>query len=270
MTECPYCGLKLSGAGIPSAPLEECPNCGTRMPVAPEGRSARQIIRQYFADLWTIITRPTEFFQRMPIRGGVGGPLAFALITHWLGESGNFVWRNILGGQFGETLSQGFSIMSGMFGDVADIDSASRQARVGEIRDHVLHWFWGAGTVIIDPFKTLVMILIISCLVYLGVRILVIAGRNGAPRELTYETALRIVCFGMSPAIFAALPFFGTALSWFLTLVVTTIGAREVYRIGTGRALLIALFPNLIFIGIMGTGLVLTVFLFVKFIASAL
>ena len=52
----------------------------------------------------------------MPVKGGVSGPLAFALITHWMGAAAAFVWRLFIGGAIGGY----FDRMMRMAGDVAE------------------------------------------------------------------------------------------------------------------------------------------------------
>ena len=89
-------------------------------------------------------------------------------------------------------------------------------------------------------------------------------------QEITYESAVRVVCFGLTPAILAMLPLFGGFVSAICVVIVTVIGAREVYRTTTGRAVVIALFPKLLFLGVLGIGLFVLLLAAVKFFASTL
>jgi hypothetical protein len=218
------------------------------------------IIKHYLGDLFKIILHPVLFFRQMPTKGGMSWPLAFALVTHWLGSAVQFLWRTLIGASFGRYIDNIFK----MAGDVAEIDSPGRGVTLLEMRERITNWVWGAGPVIADPFLTLASILFTSFLVYVGARILVTPGKNGAPNEIRFESALRIVCFGMSPAILGVFPFVGGFLAWVISLIVTIIGAREVYRISTGRSLVVALFPKLLFLGIMLMGLFFIAFLFIK------
>jgi len=138
-----------------------------------------------------------------------------------------------------------------------------------EMRDRILHWIWGAGSVIADPFFTLASILFTSLFVFAGARILVTPGKNGAPQQITYESALRIICFGMSPAILAVLPIAGPVVAGICVAIVTVIGAREVYRISYGRAVIVALFPKILFLGILLLGLLFVAVVVFKIFASA-
>jgi hypothetical protein len=246
---------------------DPCPSCGRGM-----GRSANpldaglNLILGYLNDLWRIITRPSVFFRRMPIRGGLAGPVAFALITHWVGSAISYLWKMLISGSVSGYVSELFKVA----GDIADVDSPGRSAALYDLRDQFLHWAWGIGSVIVDPFITIFSILFTSFFVYLGARILVQPVKNGAPERIEYESALRIVCYGMSPAILAAIPLAGGILAPIFVAIVTIIGAREVYRIGTGRAVVVALFPKLLFLGIILMGLSLLAIFFLKVVVTQL
>ena len=107
-----------------------------------------------------------------------------------MGAAAAFVWRLFIGGAIGGY----FDRMMRMAGDVAEVDNPGRNAQLMEMSERMKHWIWGAGSIIADPFLTLAQIFFISFLVFLGARIFVTPGKNGAPREITFESALRIVC----------------------------------------------------------------------------
>lgn len=240
MTSCPKCGLQFSDQTFTSVDgRDSCPNCQTQL-------TSSNLVEQYFQDLWQIITRPTLFFRRMPLSGGLSHPLAFALITHWLGSAAAFLWR----GMFGEGLRDVFNRFFRIASDVVEIDGADPQFQWVEAKDRIIHWFWGVGSVITDPFLTLASILFTSFLVYLAARIFVTPGRKGAPREISYESAVRLICFGMSPSILAAIPLVGNGVASICVIIVTVIGAKEIYRISTGRAIVVALFPKLAYVAV--------------------
>ncbi|MGZ3696662.1 MAG: YIP1 family protein [Bdellovibrionota bacterium] len=261
MIDCPRCGTSANENA------SECASCGQKFVVKPAGpvEGGGELLRNYFRDLSQILTQPTRFFRRMPTSGGVGGPLAFALVTHWIGSAFGYLWRLLVGGALAGWLSGFFRIA----GDVADVDDPGRGSQLLEMRNRIVQWLWGAGPVIADPFLTLASILFTSFLVFVGAKLLVHAGRDGSPREITFESALRIVCFGMSPAILAALPLFGSVVSSICVLVVTVIGAREVYRISTGRAVIVGLFPKVLFIGIIFLGTIFFAVAILKLLVSA-
>jgi hypothetical protein len=215
------------------------------------------MIRAYFRNLQTILLTPSKFFRDMPLTGGLSGPLAFALVTHWIGSSLGYLWSQ-LAGNIIQHMAGRFMHFSSTFsgsGSGNEIDAPARFSQWMETKQrlgHLLaHWMWGAGSVILDPFTTLVAIFFTGTFVYVGARLLVNSSRQS---EVTYESAIRLVAFGMSPAILAAFPFVGSFFAALYVLVVTIIGAREVYRVSNSRALLVALFPKLLFLGIIAVG----------------
>jgi hypothetical protein len=256
-TACPHCGAVSAGT--------TCISCGRS--ITPEiGLDLAHPFRVYFGTLWQLLTHPTRFFEKMPISGGASGPLAFALITHWLGSALSFLWAAALSGAISSYSSGIFKI----FGDVADIDHPGRSAMIAQARDRLVHWIWGAGSILVDPFVTLVSIAFTSFFVWMGARLFV----NPKPEEglpsVTYESALRIVCFGMTPSILAVIPIFGPVISGLCVILVTIIGARVVYRIDTGRAILVALFPKLLWIAVILGGIAALALVALKMVTSVL
>ncbi len=205
------------------------------------------LVQRYFRDLWLILTNPTAFFRRMPATGGLSGPLAFALVTHWLASAAEFLWRALFGGA-------ALKYFQEMMNKIPEIDGSARGAMWAQLQDGMMNWFWGAGAVMIDPFLTLSSIFFTAGLMFVAARLFV------REREVTFESAARIVCYGISPSILAVIPFFGTPISWIWTLVVTVIGTREVYRIPTVRAAVVALFPKLFIPGIITLGVLVAIF----------
>jgi hypothetical protein len=176
----------------------------------------------------------------------------------------------LIGGAVGQELEQ----LMRMAGDVAEVDHPGRNAQIVEMADRMKHWLWGAGSVIVDPFITLLQIFFISLLVFVGARIFVGSARRGsdpgeAPRPVTFESAVRIVSYGMTPAILTALPLFGGVVAYLYKIVVTVIGAREVYRIGNTRATLVALFPHVLMVGVLMLFLIALLVALMKFFMMA-
>src|SRR5579859_4135627 len=98
MSSCPHCGSPLpNAAGVGTG---ACLSCG--LSAKPEiGLDVMHPFRAYFGTLWEITIHPSRFFSKMPLTGGTAGPLAFALITHWLGSALAFLWKLAIGGAMG-------------------------------------------------------------------------------------------------------------------------------------------------------------------------
>jgi hypothetical protein len=232
-----------------------------------------KMIRAYFQNLKAILLAPSKFFRDMPLTGGLSGPLAFALVTHWIGSAFSFLWAQLAGNAI-EHAAGRFMHFSSSFsnsGSGGDIDSPARfnqwieaKQRIGHL---LWHWMWGTGSIILDPFSTLFAIFFTGTFVYVGARLLVNSSRQS---EVSYESAIRLVAYGLSPAILAAFPFVGSFFATLYVLVVTIIGARELYRISNSRAVLVALFPKLLFLGIIAVGLLVFFSAAMTFLISAI
>lgn len=272
--ECPQCGLRLAKA----EPV--CPACGQKWkgPLVPE--SANPWILAYFKTLWEVIVRPNTFFRQMKLTGGISAPLAFALITHWLGAALSFVWAHL----FGKWMSVYWDTFFRIAGDVATLDrsqSALPWEQMISWRDRFFDWFWGVGSIVIDPFLTLLSLLISSTLVFCGAALLAsprhatrsldldsVQKPAPTPVKVTFESALRLLCYGMSPTILSGIPLFGWGLASLLTFIITVVGAKEVYRVGTFRGLVIVLFPKLVYLALFCLGLLVAAIFFMKFLTA--
>lgn len=203
-------------------------------------------ISQYFSALKRLLTAPTLFFRTMKRPPGLVGPLFFGVLTHWLGAALEYLWFTGLGKIFGTHLSQIFQALD----KSSEIDSSGQAGSVLAMRTKILEWVFGVSSVLIDPFKTSLKILFLSFFVWIGARIFANIAQDEAKERLSYESAVAIVGFSMAASIFQGIPVLGGLISGAFTLVLGVIGAAETYRVGTGRATLISLFPFILFWGL--------------------
>lgn len=198
------------------------------------------MVQAYFVTLRKILTSPTEFFRRMSVTGGFSEPLAFALVTHWIGTTLAFLWKLLFKSN-----------------DAFYSNSWSSWMGLPHTEYRTLSWFFGVGAIVLDPFMTLLLIFVSSFLVFIGARLFVSPARAGSLHEVTYESATRLVCFSLAASIFLVIPFLGKGISAIYLFVLSIIGAREIYQVSTLRAAIIALFPNLLIFAIILIGLLL-------------
>ena len=208
-------------------------------------------IRNYSHRLRQILCSPREFFRHMSTTGGVSGPLTFALVTHWIATSIDHSWRGLIGEK---ALPLWARLLRFFNHSESSIDSLGRLPWFHHSRDVVIDWFWQAGPVVIDPFLTLGKLILMSLVIFIGARVAVPA-RSEMITKVTYESTLRVLCYAMAADLILAVPLVGSPLNWIFKCGLTVLGFFEVYRIGVARALVIALFPYLIMIGIISVGL---------------
>lgn len=271
--ECGACGLKLFGSETPSS---LCPNCGAAWrPLSGTDAAPARVgaaagfagwSRAFFRDLGDVLARPVQFYRRMPVSGGLSGPLAFALLASWSGEIAAYGWHLA----FTPRLSSQFARLFETLTDLMEVQNPGAGRELTSVRDTLIEWVWGMGGVMIAPFQTLLALLFTSAFVWIGARLLITPGRDGAPREISFEACARIVAYACATGVFLALPIFGSMISIIYGWILTILGVREVFHTGTGRAIVVGLFPKLLMLAILGVGLGLFLLVALQLVLMAL
>lgn len=206
---------------------------------------------RYFATLKALLTRPTLFFRNLPRPTGFVAPLFFGILTSWIGSALEYLWYAGFGKVFENRISDFMHAME----KIPDIDTSGRFESTLAMRQRMTDWVFGVGAVLIDPFKTCAWILFLSFFVWVAARLFGNRDYPAGERRLDYETAISIVGYAQAAALFKGVPMLGGMLAAVFATVLSVIGATETYRVGTGRALVIALFPTLLFWGVLLAGL---------------
>jgi hypothetical protein len=171
-----------------------------------------------------VLTGPAEFFRRMPVVGGLGSPLLYAVTAGWIGLVAaalyQSVWVSIVGpsvlpfGMEREAIARVIAFMESWAGLVAQV-------------------VFGGISVTIGVFIT-------SGVLHLMLMLL------GAGQK-SFETTFRAVCFAQAPMLLFVIPVFlipGCGLLVGLwSLVLYVIGLAESHQIGHGRAAAAVLLP---------------------------
>ena len=137
--------------------------------------------------------------------------------------------------------------------------------RLSQLKDQVMPWFWGASSVILSPFKTLALMAWATLFLFIGARLLVPLDPN---RPVTLRSSVRLACFASTPILWNIIPVIGPVVAEVMILLTTITGLKKIYNINRLRASLIALFPQLLFLGILFLGLCLVGFLVFKLVLS--
>ncbi len=199
-------------------------------------------VLSYFLTLKKILTRPTLFFKELKRPPGVVGPLFFGIVTNWFATALEYTWFTGLRGFFGTRLTEIFRALD----KSSEIDSSGQASALLAMREKVVDWMFGVGSILIDPFKTCAQILALSFFVWVGARIFAKISVDSEER-LSYESAVSIVGYSMAASLFKGVPIVGGLIAGIFIASIAIIGARETYRVSSGRAVVIALFPTLLF-----------------------
>jgi hypothetical protein len=212
-------------------------------------------VTQYFLTLKALLTQPTLFFRNLRRPVGMVAPLFFGIVTSWIGSALEYLWITGFGRFFQSRLSDVMHALE----KTSEIDSSGQTEALLAMRERFMNWMFGVGSVLVDPFKSCAKILFLSFFVWVAARIfgnLLAHDENGQPipeaemrERFSYESAVAIIGFSMAASLFKGVPILGGLIAGTFAAVIAIIGARETYKVGGGRATVIALFPYLLLWG---------------------
>ena len=234
MALCPHCHHAL-----PDPPAGLCPNCGgdprvaapppPPLPAAPAAPRAsipwdeRERIGLFGALVETtrdVLARPGAFFRAMPVTGGLGSPLLYAVLVGWLGLVAaafyQAIFRSIVGSSWG----------------ALGVDRPELGALLG--------WVEGwAGFVVQAVFGG--VFVVIGVFVAAGILHVMLLLLGGARRD--FEATFRVACFSEATCVLFLVPFCGQVVGGIWCLVLYVLGLAEAHRIGHGKAAAAVLLP---------------------------
>jgi len=167
-----------------------------------------------------VLLRPTEFYTQMPVTGGVGGPLLYALILGYFGLVAatlyNLVFQSIIGSGFGA-----------FHGRMAEFE------RLGRYMEG------GAGAIV--QLVTGPVWIVIAVFVIAGILHLLLMLVGAAPRD--FEATFRVVAYSQAVSVLGLLPFCGGLIGFVWWVVIVVVGFSVVHRASTLQAALAVLLP---------------------------
>jgi hypothetical protein len=171
-----------------------------------------------------VLLRPTGFFQRMPVTGGLGEPLLYAVAAGWIGLAAaalyQAIWVSIVGRS---SLPYGLDA-----GELA------------QVLDFLESWVGLAAQLVLGGISVAITVFVASGILHVMLLLL-----GGARRG--FEATFRVVCYAQATALLLVIPLFlipfcGLAVgAWCLVLYV--IGLAGAHRIGYGQSLAAVLLP---------------------------
>ncbi|RKZ31878.1 hypothetical protein DRQ36_00615 [bacterium] len=242
---CPYCGGIIEN--------DRCTHCGAMVPAeqqldpdkapelppivepsGPRGEYSREEIpweKQQELGFWTalietvkeVLTGPSEFFARMPLSGGFGSPLIYAIILGTVGAILGQIWGILLN-------LIGFSAQ-GMLGIQPDVGSFAA-GTISGIAGAIIG-------IIIAPIGVA-----IGSFVWAGIYHLMLMIVGGANED--YEATFRVVAFSQSVQVLQVVPIIGGPVASIWALVLHVKGLSEAHDISQGKALLAILLPIIV------------------------
>ena len=241
MTTCPRCQSPL-----PDPPERFCPSCGADLellppPVPPavtpppsawaQGPGAREgtpwerrgeigIASALVETTQRVLTGPTAFFHAMPVTGGIGAPLVYALVIGYAGLVISAIYDFVLESVMGSSLTR--------FGGGSDAMAGVMPYLAGAA---------GLGVkVVVGPILLVIGLFLMSGIVHLGLMAL-----GGAARG--FEATFRVACYSEAAALLNIVPVCGGVIAPVLMLVLMIIGIAEAHGTTRARAAAAVLLP---------------------------
>lgn len=219
---CHHCGLRLREENA-TAPLEEVaasPAPG-RERTAWEDREALGFFKGLFGTLNEALFRPTEFFRKMPVSGGLTDPLLYGLILGMVGVMFSYLWQIVTHGS-----------MQGM---IPGMQPAARPDILGGVGLALMAFF--------SPF-----FIIIGMFVSAGILHVCLMMLKGT--KAGFEGTFRVVAYGYSANLFMVIPFCGGILTAVWAIVLSIIGLREAHETTGGKAAFAVFLPVILCCGL--------------------
>jgi len=210
---CQHCGAKLIEAAPVSMQREKTPW---------EDRESRGFFSGLFSTLKEVLFRPSGFFKRMPVTGGLTDPLLYALILGMAGLIFSYFWQILIQGA-----------MQGVM--IPGMKSVPTQ-----------NLFQGIGMAVLaflSPFLIILGLFISSGILHVCL-MLVRGARSG------FEATFRVAAFGYSPYIFLVIPFCGSFIAAVWVVVLAIIGLREAHETTGGKAAFAVFLPVVVCCGL--------------------
>ncbi len=191
-----------------------CPHCNTpfEFPLESipwEQRSSLGFVGAFTGTLILSLTKPKEFFKRVPTTGGFSTPIIYALISGLLGTWLNLAWQMLF-----------------IYWGIIEPDTQFPDSSMG----------LNIMITVLSPIIIPLGLLAGTGIMQLALMILGVQKRN-------YETTFRVICYSSGAAVLGILPVIGSMIGAFVTISLEAMGLREVYDISLRKGIAAVTFP---------------------------
>jgi hypothetical protein len=187
------------------------------VPVIPWEDPGQPSLNGLFETVRLLATRPGDAFRRMPITGGIGRPLFYAVAIGWLGLAVNIAWQVLFQGAW-----------------LPFLESADELAGMGAMYGLTI----GSGFVLalLVPFFIIIGVFIAAAIYHL--MLLIVGGATSG-----FEATARVVCYAQTAHLAGLIPCCGPIFGLVWTVVLYVVGLSVAHRTSQGKALLAFVLP---------------------------
>jgi hypothetical protein len=197
-------------ASVPPPPQET-------IPVIPWEDPGRPFFDGLFETVKLLAMAPSEAFSRMPVTGGIGRPLFFAIVIGWVSIAVAVFWNVLLQGMW-----------------MPFLESAEDLAGMGAM--YGLTVGWGLMMVVLAPLFVIIGVFIAAAVLHL--MLMIVGGADSG-----FEATVRVVCYVQTAQLAGIIPFCGGLIALVWTVVLYVTGFSTAHRTTQGKALLAVLLP---------------------------
>jgi hypothetical protein len=240
---CPSCGTDLAAvptAAPPYPPPPGYPPSGYAPPPYPppggggygapppggqtpwERRSQIGFLSALIETTKQVLLQPVVFFRSMPVTGGLGDPLLYAVIIGYAGLFVSTIYNLVFRGVLTSSLSR--------FGGNSDME-------------RLASFMQGGGGVLMNQILGPVFI-VVALFVSSGILHLVLLALGGATRG--FEATFRVAGYTQAASIFNIIPICGGLIGLPYIIVLLVLGLSEAHGISRGKAAAAVLIPFVI------------------------
>jgi len=221
----------------------------------------------YFKKLSDLLFHPVTFFEKISLSESLSIPLAFALVSHWIGSALQYLHT----GLFNSSGGMPELVEAWIKRNSRGFDQIHRSGRMDEwesIRHSFLEWSESVTSVLVDPFTTLIHIFFLSLLIGFVAKILITTKPESRVSRVEWNQIVRILAYAGGTGILLAIPLVGTTFYSLAWMGIAASGLRAVYHCSWFKALLIIGVPWLLLM-MMIFFFVILVFLFFAGVMAA-
>lgn len=202
-------------------------------PIIPwEDPTRKRVFRRFVTTLWAFVKSPTAAYSRMPTSGGLGRPLAFAIVVGWIGIAvAAFIGKTFPDVEWASEDLHEYYTFSGV---------ASQQE------------YFGVPLMIAAPVIVLVVIFLQAKIIQF------LLGKFGTP-NLGFQTTIRVCCYAQTSQLVHTIPLIGGVLfvGWSMLLIFH--GISVAHGITRGRSAAIVIAGFLLTCALVATGFIILV-----------
>jgi len=185
--------------------------------VIPWEDPARSFFDGLFETVKLLTTSPGEAFRRMPVAGGVGRPLFYAIAVGWVSIAVAVFWNVLLQGMW-----------------LPFLESAEDLAGMGAM--YGLTVGWGLLMVVLAPLFVIIGVFIAAAVLHL--MLMIVGGATNG-----FEATVRVVCYTQTAQLAGIIPFCGGIIALVWTVILYVTGFSTAHRTTQGKALVAVLLP---------------------------